>query len=121
MGKLTNLKSSLKTLGPVLGYSDPVERRLAPRPVHHDWYNTRQWKDLRDACLIRDLYTCQNPTCGKMYGTQPGMLHVDHKIPHRGRRDLFFCGLDGLQTLCVHCHVAFKQKQEQSIPPGVWY
>lgn len=38
---------------------------------------------------------------------------VDHVIPHRGDKDLFFAS-NNLQSLCEHCHNSHKQRQEKS-------
>lgn len=37
---------------------------------------------------------------------------VDHKIPHRGNRRLFF-SKSNVQSLCPHCHNSTKQKIER--------
>ncbi len=78
-------------------------------------YNTARWKATRERILLRDLYTCQMPGCG--CGLTTGRTHpraavVDHKTPHRGDPDLFWCGDDGLQSLCATCHNRLKQRLE---------
>lgn len=71
------------------------------------WYGWKRWKDIRDAVLLRDNYTCQMcPT--KEWDTSK--LVCDHVNPHRGIEAFFWAG--PFQTLCQFCHSVHKQSQE---------
>lgn len=119
MGKLTNLRPSLSTLRPTIGFGDrtPTDNRLTPAPYWKQWYHTARWRRLRDAVLLRDMFTCQ--MCGKMQH-DTSKLVADHKIPHRGRPHLFWNEAN-IQTLCADpCHNSKKQAEEAKAPRGVW-
>jgi len=119
MGKLTKLKPTLTKLEPRIGYAStvtPSAKRWSSAPWLK-WYNTKRWRDSRWATLTRDLFTCR--MCGKLKLSHE--LVADHIIPHRGRHELFFCEIDGLQTLCKDpCHAKVKQREEQEYLRGVW-
>jgi 5-methylcytosine-specific restriction enzyme A len=38
---------------------------------------------------------------------------VDHRIPHRGDRELFW-DRSGWQSLCARCHDSHKQREEKT-------
>ena len=71
-------------------------------------YNTSQWKKTRLIQLQKQ------PLC-KMCMEQ-GMITkadvVDHVIPHKGNRELFFYGK--LQSLCKLHHDSTKQSEERT-------
>ena len=76
-------------------------------------YNTKRWQTTRDRILNRDNYTCQMCGCFLVKGrTHPRAAVVDHKIPHRGDPELFWCGDDGLCAMCAKCHNSAKQNEE---------
>ena len=62
-GKLSNLKPSLSTLAPRLGYAPGDEkardRQRRDTQPWRTWYKTARWERLRKQVLVRDLYTCQ--------------------------------------------------------------
>lgn len=113
MAKLSALKPQLGGLASALGYAqgdekaqDKSRNQLAPWRA---WYKTARWVKLRQAILLRDLYTCK--TCGRVAST--GMV-VDHVKPHRGSETLFWSEAN-LQVLCGSpCHSKHKQQQERS-------
>ena len=72
------------------------------------WYRTARWRSLRGQVLLRDNYTCR--MCG-ITAASPELV-ADHIIPHRGNPEMFWCGPDGLQTLCAKCHGGAKQRAE---------
>ena len=77
---------------------------------YHKLYRTQQWKRMRTV-VLRDqplCVACQRAGRGSLSVAQ----HVDHIIPHRGDRDLFF-DKDNLQPLCVSHH-SFKTNKEMS-------
>jgi 5-methylcytosine-specific restriction protein A len=59
------------------------------------WYYTKDWK------LLRQLTLAKDPVCVQCK-VAPSTL-VDHVVPHRGDRALFF-SLGNLQGLCARCH-----------------
>ena len=74
-----------------------------PYPDAHDHesqrlYNTRQWKRIRRAQLVKD------PWCADCLGDGIYMpaSEVDHILPHRGDPIKFYTG--PLQSLCHICH-----------------
>lgn len=71
-------------------------------------YNTQEWHRLRTAQL-RDEPLCKY--CLEQGRTEAATV-VDHVIPHRGDRDLFFNGK--LASLCKKCHDGAKQRLEKS-------
>ena len=113
MGKLSNLRSSVGSLAPRIGYSegdakaaDKARNQLAPWRV---WYRSAQWLRLRQTILLRDRYMCQ--MCGRVSST--GMV-IDHVRPHHGNEHLFW-DESNLQCLCSSpCHSKHKQALERA-------
>ncbi|WP_287363448.1 HNH endonuclease [Mesorhizobium sp.] len=66
--------------------------------------------------LVRDRFTCQR--C-KLLESDTSKLVCDHITPHRNDEAKFWSG--PFQTLCRNCHSGAKQKEESSMPTGVWY
>lgn len=95
-----------------------VRDRAAPWRA---WYNTARWRKLRLRVLLRDLYTCQMPSCGRIE-PRTSQLVCDHVKPHRGDEALFW-DENNLQTLCKTCHDTLKQREEQGSlqQRGVWH
>jgi len=67
-------------------------------------YNNPAWRSLRQAILIRDLWTCQ--MCGRLL--RPGKTRadsavVDHVRPAALRPDLFW-DEGNLKAICRSCH-----------------
>lgn len=83
------------------------KRRTAVQPWRV-WYKTPEWKALRLATFLRDVYQCRR--CGAVVGKR-GEATCDHIRPHRGDRALFF-DPSNLQTLCKPCHDGPKQRDE---------
>jgi 5-methylcytosine-specific restriction protein A len=81
---------------------DALTRRL---------YKTARWQRLRLNILARDLYTCQNPACGRIEGNTSRLV-CDHVDPHGGDVEKFWAG--PFQTLCKRCHDSEKQRQERA-------
>lgn len=78
------------------------------RPWRH-WYNTARWKRRRDVQLQTEP-TCRY--CRDYNGLVTPATVADHVEPHKGDRELFFCG--ELQSLCDSCHSGIKQEMERS-------
>lgn len=97
--------------------------KFAARQEYRRWYQTRDWKQ------GRALHLAQEPLCVECLAlgivndgslTAAGtvqadarrrFLVVDHKVPHRGDRGLFFDRANW-QTLCPDHHDRDKQQQE---------
>ncbi len=84
--------------------------------MSHKFYKTKRWDITRQRILKRDLWTCQMPACGCLLTTgrkHPRAAVVDHKTPHNGDPELFWCPDDGLQATCKKCHDRVKQAIEK--------
>ena len=80
----------------------------------------RQWRKARRAYLAR------HPLCVrcKATGRTVTASEVDHIVPHRGDRKLFW-DLTNWQPLCKSCHSRHKQREERrgyssSVGPDGW-
>ena len=111
MGKLTGVRPRVQALRPKLA-SAPTTRqerdKVRDQRPYRKWYKTAEWRALRMAVLLRDLFTCQR--CGKIEG-DTSQLVADHKRPHRGIAALFL-DINNLWTLCKPCHDGWKQREE---------
>ena len=77
----------------------------APRRDWSHLYSTRAWRELREARLLADLYTCA--ICGGVANV------VDHKVAHRGDYERFR-DPDNLQSVCKPCHDRHCQRRDKS-------
>jgi 5-methylcytosine-specific restriction protein A len=60
-------------------------------------------KELRNAVLARDKFTCQCCGLNMGAGSRNGLIAVHHKLPvHVGGKDT----MENLTTLCLNCHVS---------------
>ena len=84
------------------------------------WYKTARWQRLRWFVLVRDLFTCQMPGCGRVE-PDTAQLVADHIRPHRGDEALFWAETN-IQCVCKSCHDGLKQRLEQESVQrrGVW-
>jgi len=111
MAKLTRLTSTLKPMARRVAYLDTgTERDRTERTGWRAWYKTARWQRLRWSILVRDLFTCQWPGCGRVEANH-SQLVADHKEPHRGDEALFWDPRN-LQCLCKPCHDRHKQRVE---------
>lgn len=71
-------------------------------------YNTARWRAIRARRLAQD------PLCVrcKEMGITAGANVVDHIIPHKNSRRLFF-DFENTQSLCFPCHDKAKQSEER--------
>ena len=82
-----------------------------------NWYNTKEWRDLRWSVLVEELFTCRR--CATICDpdptnrNEPNAPVADHKQPHRGDRKLFYARTN-LQCLCKACHDGAKQAEERA-------
>ena len=77
------------------------------------WYKTAAWARLRKWQLQREPCCC---FCDRDGRVTPANT-VDHKIPHKGDKKLFF-DRDNLQSLCKPCHSSEKQREEKATVKG---
>lgn len=116
MGRLSAMPPRLGSAPPRLA-SVPVDtasrdrERNAFNPLRA-LYNTTRWRKLRWSILVRDLFTCQWPGCGRIEANTSKLV-ADHRRPHRGVEALFW-DEGNLWTLCKPCHDGAKQREEQS-------
>lgn len=97
--RLTQLKSRVAELAPRLRHVQSAGRASG-------LYGA-QWERLRAAHLA------ENPLCVRCEAESRVTIArvVDHKVPHRGNRELFFDPAN-LQSLCTPHHSSWKQRQE---------
>ena len=83
----------------------PLPKRV--RREYHNLYNTSWWKKTRKRILAT------NPlcVCCNFYGKITAAVDVDHCIPHRGDKKLFF-DYNNLVAMCKKCH-SNKTAEEQ--------
>lgn len=74
---------------------------------YRDWYRCKRWRDRR-ALQLRQHPLCK--MCEAEGRLEPATV-VDHVVPHRGDRQLFFYG--EVQSLCATCHDGAKRMVEE--------
>ncbi len=113
MGRLTNLKPALRSLPASVSFARDRDEHGHSRTAEpwRKWYSLSRWRRLRLKVLLRDLYTCQMPGCGRLE-PDTSQLVADHIEPHRGDPALFW-DEQQIQTLCKPCHDGLKQAQER--------
>lgn len=92
------------------------DKHKLPEPVRRgeagDWhrlYATKRWKQIRAKQLLIE------PFCAECED-RVRATDVDHVIPHRGDKNLFY-DESNLQSLC-HSHHSKKTFRENGTPPG---
>ncbi|RSV20558.1 HNH endonuclease [Sphingomonas sp. ABOLG] len=114
MTKFRALAPRFRSLPPRFGSALPVTRQDRDRDRDQrewrKWYKTARWQRLRMSVLVRDLFTCQWPGCGRIEA-DTSKLVADHRRPHRGDEAMFW-DPDNLQCLCKPCHDSRKQRAE---------
>ena len=84
----------------------PIYRRTGWKPapkrpeVHEPYYQSVEWRQLRQQCLARDRHQCTMPDCPTPGRGRGGRLVADHIIE---RRDGGADALSNLRTLCSFC------------------
>ena len=115
MSKITTLKPLVTKLAPPIGYARDDEaarhRYRDSTQTYRRWYKTARWQKLRWAVLVRDLFKCQRPQCGRVEANT-SQLVADHKVPHRADERLFW-DESNLQCICKQCHDRDKQREER--------
>lgn len=79
-------------------------------------YQDKRWRGphgIRQQALLRDLYTCRRCGCLLVLNDRhhPRAAVVNHKTPHKGNPELFFC-LENTESVCKTDHDALIQKEE---------
>jgi len=114
--RLKQLRGPLAPLKRSLGFLNDdkaaVSRARDRQHEHRAWYKTQAWRRLRWKILMRDLFTCQMPGCGRLEANT-SQLVADHKKPHRGDAGLFWDEAN-LWCLCKSCHDSTKQAEERA-------
>ena len=77
------------------------------------FYKTARWQRLRMQILIRDLFTCQWPGCGRVIA-QTSQLVADHIIPVRIDPSRKWDETN-LRCLCAACHNGPRQAEEVAL------
>jgi len=95
----------------------PVHRRSAEAEAYRYLYRDKRWRGphgIRQQALVRDLYTCQRCDCLLVTNNRhhPRAAVVNHKVPHRGDRVLFF-DLENTESVCKQDHDALIQREEK--------
>jgi hypothetical protein len=76
----------------------------------------RRWQKVRQLLLARQ------PICPDPFGLHAGRVvpavEVDHIVPHRGRRELFWDAAN-LWALCRECHAEKTRREKSSLPKNV--
>jgi 5-methylcytosine-specific restriction endonuclease McrA len=120
MGSLRNIRPRIGVMPPRLKRGSDDEGHGEASEPWRKWYHWARWKHpqhgLRIRVLLRDLFTCQWPGCGRCEN-DTSQLVADHKTPHRGDPDLFW-DEDNLWTLCKPHHDGAKQAQERRSARG---
>lgn len=111
---LHTLKPRLKPLAPGLKTARAIrDTRYSPDATVRGWYKSKRWQDLREAVLIRDLYTCQHTGVLLTDGArEPNSAVVHHKIPHKGDERLFW-DINNLECVSKAWHDSEAQKEER--------
>ena len=92
---------------------------MLPRKEKNKLYKTAWWKRIR-ATVLEWHPLCKG--CLAKGKTTPA-TEVDHILPHRGEKALFYVNLEGLQSLCSHCH-GIKSRDENPPPDktkAIWF
>jgi 5-methylcytosine-specific restriction endonuclease McrA len=82
-------------------YRPPEWKPASKRPdVQEPYYQSAEWRRLRQQCLERDGYQCTRPDCPTPGRGRGGRLVADHIVE---RRDGGLDALPNLRTLCSYC------------------
>lgn len=110
----------------LLGGSRPDSERERDRQRAADkpwrgWYSLKRWRVLRLLVFQRDGYVCRRSGV-LLVGKHPAANSpvANHIKPHRGVAALFW-DPDNIETVSKAVHDSEIQKEEQAMPPGVWY
>lgn len=124
MAKLKNIRSTLQSVAPRLGYAEgdtkAADKKRNRLNAGRAWYQTQEWKRLRLQVFVRDRFKCQRSgvTVSGKYPA-PDSPVANHKIPHRGDPELFW-DINNLETVSKAVHDGLIQSEEQAQPRGIW-
>lgn len=115
MARLATMKAGLAVSPNPLAPQVTNEAQRQQQRVQHDpwrkWYHTKRWYQLRWSILVRDLFTCQEPGCGRMEH-KTSLLVAHHREPHKGNPDRFWAE-SNLVCICKQCHDSIIQAREK--------
>lgn len=77
------------------------------KAAYVNFYETREWRELRYKVLIKYKATCM--CCGRCSKTHGIVLHVDHVKP-RSKFPELSLDIDNLQILCADCNLGKSNK-----------
>lgn len=108
------LKPRLSRMAPRLKTAREVrDTRYSADASVRSWYKSARWQALRQAVLVRDLYTCQHTgilLTGKAPAPNSPVVH--HKRPHKGDEQLFW-DINNLEAVSKSWHDAEAQQLEK--------
>jgi 5-methylcytosine-specific restriction endonuclease McrA len=115
MARLKMLGSQVSNLRPAVSMLQRQQAASWQRdnPEERAFYKTARWQRLRMQVLIRDLFTCQWPGCGRVVA-QTSQLVADHIIPVRADPSLKW-DESNLRCLCAACHNGPRQAEEVAL------
>lgn len=87
------------------GFHRTATIKYTPGLKGNDFYNTREWRELRYKALVMHGKVCM--ACG----AKEGIFHVDHIKPRSKHPELELI-LDNLQVLCESCNLGKSNKDE---------
>lgn len=71
------------------------------REFSKEFYNSKVWKEVREAVLKRDCYLCQTPGC---YQAAEEVHHKKLLTPENMKDPRITVNMDNLISLCSKCH-----------------
>lgn len=89
------------------------DRRRAREQEWRGWYNTPQWRTVRDIVLTRDPACVSCLTRGRV---EPSRV-ADHIDKEKKKDRAYFFNPLSCQGLCFTCHNSEKQRQESASTP----
>jgi 5-methylcytosine-specific restriction protein A len=114
MGRLTNLKPAVTTLGSPVSYMRDREGHSTEAEPWRRWYKLARWQAIRRSQLTR------HPLCQmcEPQGVVTSATVCDHVEPHRGDPHRFWSG--PFQSLCKPHHDRDKQALERRSGNKAW-
>ena len=115
MGRLKQVRPQVATLGLAVPMMSRRQDVSFQRDNSEDraFYKTARWQRLRWSVLVRDLFTCQWPGCGRLV-SDTSLLVADHIVPVRVDPALTW-DEGNLRCLCKDCHDGPRQAQEAAL------
>lgn len=92
------------------------KREKISRLDSNEFYNSREWKELRVRVL--EKYECKCMMCGESPKVHGIVIHVDHIKPRSKYRHLSLV-FENLQLLCENCNLGKSNKYETDWRPDL--